>query len=670
MPRRLAAALVLALLCCGLLAAGAQTSPAAAAAKALVADSTTGLTDGSPVTLTGSGRKPGSAVSVLQCRKGTYPVGKVMTAPVAYAGHQVERWQADCDPDQPDPKTDNSGRMRLGVADPTGHLTVTSYVSEGTLSAKRTDTSYTSVQVSFTCDETSPCTLVVMDADSYRTLQSLPITFAAPTSTACAAPTPSTPSGVGPYSMTAASCATGTASPLLADYTDTGEAAGLSAFAAGQSDYAFSATGFTGPGGSDVTNTRAAVFTPIAAQAAVIAYDGGSVLTDPVSYQEAPVPVTDLSLTTAEVAALFASPFGTSAQKSPQLVARNPQLNRLTAMFGKQATLVSPDGVIATPDATVLAMTTAWTAVPQSAWTYGVLRAFPVSLGKGTSDTSSIPLVSTLPAMRTRVLGSAFTGHNAPAHQLFLYLTDSATAAQLGLHVAKLQNAKGAFVAPTADSIAAGVKGMRAGPDGVLAPDPANPDAAAYPLPLVQYAVTPHDAFAAKAQLLQFLTYATTTGQRTQDLAPGVFPLPAPLQAAAAASLPLIGAAVPVPPDGPPSGGSAPTGSSGPATGVTPRVPTVPLRAATGLPAAPTASAAAPVLPVAATPSPTVQAIPAFTVSHTTPLNGLLPLVGVAGLVVLLGGATYGSAGRRRAPTRSGAWARGWWTTLARRPGA
>ena len=658
LPRRLAAALgALALVGCGLLAVGTS---AGAAAPTLTADRTDGLLDGSAVTLTGSGYPAGMGVSVLQCRAGDYPVGADMTKPVSHDGTKLPRWQADCNSNEPQPKLDNSGTMRLGVPDARGDLTVTMYVKEGETPLDVLDAAGKTVHNSYTCDEKTPCVLVVMDANYYTTKQTLPITFAAEASTTCAAPTATTPSGTGPYSISstysrwaAASCATGTACPLLADYTDTGEAAGLSAFAAGQSDFAITATGFTGPGGSDIANSRPAVLTPLAVTAAVIAYDGGSTLPDQGgSYKNAPDPVTDLSLTQAEVAELFSSPFGTSAQQSPEILKRNPQLTKITSLYGNQAKLMSPDGVIATPDANVLAMTSAWAAVPDSPWTRGVLRAFPSSLGNNASDSSSIPLLSTLPALTTRVLTSTWTGPATPAPQVFLYLTDSATAARLGLHVAALQNAAGNFVAPTPDSIAAGVRGMKAGADGVLTPDPANAEPAAYPLPLVEYAVTPRDATddiaGKKAPLVQFLTYATTTGQRAQDLAPGVFPLPGDLQAQAAASLPLVASAVTAAgpsPSATPSSGSA--GSSLPGTGGGLPRATLPRTGGTvpGPAVVPPVAPGAPPAP-SSSPTPAQVALPAFTVARSQPLGGLLPPIGVVALAGLLCAAAYGSSGR------------------------
>ena len=68
-----------------------------------------------------------------------------------------------------------------------------------------------------------------------------------------------------------------------------------------------------------------------------------------------------------------------------------------------------------------------------------------------------------------------------------------------------------------------------------LSPNAEAKDADAYPLPLVDYAVSPGEALAdqtRQSRLISFLTYATTTGQGT-DLAPGVFPLTDALKAAA-----------------------------------------------------------------------------------------------------------------------------------------
>jgi len=679
--RRLAALLAAAPVLLAVLSTGPLAGPARAAGSDLTSTSTSGLGNGSSVVLTASGRAPGSSVLVLQCRAGDYPVGKRITDPVPVidptdgAHLRMERWNADCNPDLPEGKIDNSGRSQLGITERSGNLTAVMYVKQGTTSAQRPDVDYINptLPVSYTCDAATPCRLVVVDGASYKVQQSFPISFASDAAAACGSPTGGTATGSGPFSVSATytawavgSCATGTPTPLLADYTDAGEQSGLAAFANRENDFALSATGFSTPGGDEVPNDRPAVFTPVAVQAAVLAFDGNYGVRDAANPggPVAGVPITELSMTMTEAASLFSSAFGTSAQKSPALVARNAQLSKITSNV--QQTLVSPDGVLSTPDATVLAMTTAWAALPDSPWTRGALRRFPIRLGTGDNDTNQIPLLSNLPSLRTRVLGSIFVASGVPAEQVFVYLTDSATAAQLGLHTVKLQNTSGAFVAPTPASVALGVKGMKAGPDGLLVPDASNPDPGAYPLPLVQYAVSPRlldttvadgqrlfDA-AHRDQLVSFLHYATGAGQDPTKLPTGVYPLPGPLLAQATASLATIGA--PAASTGGTGSGNGGGGTTTPGSGGNPAA-AVPLPP--GLPgslpvpvagAVPTLTDGTPgVAPVAA-PTPTATtapvAIPVFTAASTSTLRGLLPTAGVLLLACLLCGAAYASAGR------------------------
>ncbi|WP_233573704.1 hypothetical protein [Amycolatopsis panacis] len=105
-------------------------------------------------------------------------------------------------------------------------------------------------------------------------------------------------------------------------------------------------------------------------------------------------------------------------------------------------------------------------------------------------------------------------------------ITDTATAVRYGLPMAKLRNSSGAYVAPTADALLAGVAAMKdSGVDGVKVPNPTSTAAAAYPLTNISYAATAPSALdtAAGADYANFIRYAVGDGQ-TPGIEPGQLP--------------------------------------------------------------------------------------------------------------------------------------------------
>ena len=123
----------------------------------------------------------------------------------------------------------------------------------------------------------------------------------------------------------------------------------------------------------------------------------------------------------------------------------------------------------------------------------------------------------------------------------FVYLSE---ALKLGLPMAALQNASGAFVKPTTESITAGFNAGTLSSDGIFTPNFDATDPAAYPLPVLSYVIAPtrtsKGVDATKAQTLgRVLDYAIGTGQ---DAAPlrGYIPLTAPMKAAAAKGITAI----------------------------------------------------------------------------------------------------------------------------------
>jgi hypothetical protein len=232
-----------------------------------------------------------------------------------------------------------------------------------------------------------------------------------------------------------------------------------------------------------------------------------------------------------------------------------------------------------------------------------------------------------------------------------LAVVDTATAARYGLRLATLQNAAGQFVAPTRESLLAGLAAMKpSGIPGVLQPDPRTTNAAAYPLTALSYAATAPsvlDKPAGKAYA-DFLNYAAGPGQEpgveVGRLPFGYEPLPWSLRVqtilTAASVSTLAGVPVANPPAAPENPGGT-GGSAAPADGGS-----VPAGASTPAPApapAPSTSAApgtGTAVVTKAEPTPAVKAPAVWTL-----IVGLLICGAVAGALAPL---AHYLGGRRR----------------------
>jgi len=112
-----------------------------------------------------------------------------------------------------------------------------------------------------------------------------------------------------------------------------------------------------------------------------------------------------------------------------------------------------------------------------------------------------------------------------------------------GMNVAALQNAAGAFVAPSAASLDAALNDAKANPDGTITPQNLASDPAAYPMPSVIYAVVPtapigaDDASSIKEMLTQLLSLTSSGGSALSDLPDGFAPLPATVATTATADI-------------------------------------------------------------------------------------------------------------------------------------
>jgi len=195
-----------------------------------------------------------------------------------------------------------------------------------------------------------------------------------------------------------------------------------------------------------------------------------------------------------------------------------------------------------------------------------------------------------------------------------LGITDLPTARRYSLPMVALKNAAGKYVTPNDASLKAGLAQMKpSGVDGVVVPNPAGKDPAAYPIPVVSYAVTSPQVLtkADRKVYSAFIKYAVTQGQvpgiEQGKLPAGYVPLTAKLVAQSLAAAKVIA-----------SGGDPVPSSSGPGGGDGGGLPTDGTTGPVGV-AAPEVSvtpplAVGPVLP------PTVTG-PA-TVSFTTPDDG------------------------------------------------
>ncbi|MGQ0626311.1 MAG: hypothetical protein ACT4PP_16895 [Sporichthyaceae bacterium] len=196
-------------------------------------------------------------------------------------------------------------------------------------------------------------------------------------------------------------------------------------------------------------------------------------------------------------------------------------------------------------------------------------------------------------------------GPQAKGRRAIMVISDTATAARFNLPTALLRNAKGQFVAPTAQSMSAAVGAMSRTAAGTLAPNPAGAPSSAYPLTMISYGATVPAALSAvqRRAYTGLISYAAGKGQTPDSvggLPAGYAPLTAPLRQAATSAVTSImkattppGAALippgrpPVGPAVPPALGPAPDGASSSGGAAAPAAPTQPVLAEPPGPAIP-----------------------------------------------------------------------------------
>ena len=126
--------------------------------------------------------------------------------------------------------------------------------------------------------------------------------------------------------------------------------------------------------------------------------------------------------------------------------------------------------------------------------------------------------------------------------QMWIGYVDTSVARQTGLPSVAVKNAAGAFVAPTTDSVSAGVAASTLNDDGTVTINyAATGSSNAYPLPVVSYLITDKKRMtAAQADTLKrFVTYAITDGQQAA-VKRGYVPLSDELKNAASTNITAV----------------------------------------------------------------------------------------------------------------------------------
>ncbi len=390
-------------------------------------------------------------------------------------------------------------------------------------------------QFSLTCDTTSPCRLVVEIQTTAGTVvdASTLVTFAdASAIGSCGGAAPGVLSSAGSDRFID-SWARWTREQCDADRTKassnailTGEGNGLEAFATGQADLAFSATGPTLPGRT-LSTTRPSTSVPIALNAVVIGVLGGYYSESPDWPSGVPRPFSDVRVTPAEMAALFGQGFfGFSPQPDDATLGRNPQL-------ASGVTFADPAMAPSGSEGTTFLATRWFDTVAGASWVTPrvPLDGIPALSPRGVEDEladadPAFPIaIANLYSARSNLKRSVASASllSAGSYPVTFVLTDLATAEQLDIPVAALQNSRGEYVTPTRASLAAAVPSMERQADGTVLPTTGADAAGAYPLAFVEHVVAPTEPLLtaectaradSQALLDGWLDYLTGAGQQ------------------------------------------------------------------------------------------------------------------------------------------------------------
>lgn len=441
-----------------------------------------------------------------------------------------------------------------------------------------------------TCDAQNPCDLVVQvrGVDSDRVLRWVPfvqrLTYRIDDPIAgCGGPAAGIVSSASSDRMsrlwvdlTLEQCHNGTQTGAVSSSSFAGEGTGLDMFSRSDVDMAYSAVGYDQTVGlgrgtnADPLTPRESVAIPVAINATVLAVGNGH----PDNNGEK-VPYTDVKLTLDEVTGLITGGPDQIDDVLPAIYDRNPQL-RSTGMFSPSASI----RVGAVPDAesTTWFMTGILDSLRPSRWKVPNNNSFGADAGRERGASASFALAD--PSFQgvlnlysgTSILDKTIKLQSTNDYGGIWTVTDLATARFLGLTVVQIQNASGAFVEPTSESMAAALASMTSTADGRLLPDysaaATGGGAEPYPLTFVEYAIAPLKPLVdsrcvprpnSQTNLVNWLTYLTHAGQ--QHLPAGLEPITPAMVTAGDAARARIGSVAntcvpnPLNPNADPAGG-------------------------------------------------------------------------------------------------------------------
>jgi hypothetical protein len=338
-----------------------------------------------------------------------------------------------------------------------------------------------------------------------------------------------------------------------------GEGPALDMYASGGLDIAYTAGGYepalglssaTAPDGG----RRPSVAIPIAVNAASVGVAG--------SYTTAGryLPFRDVDLTLPELTAMFG---GGPSALIPYLGAiggRNAGLGQAGVLNTIGAFQV---GAYPEPESPSWYMTNLFTKLSPSTWVVPDISTAGADRGQPRAASAAMALAS--PSFAGFI--DLLTGRPTVKKSLVKYigqtggggwlLADRASETAFGMAVVETPNAVGAYVAPTKESLYAGVKTMKENDEGILISDPtvtAPVDGVVpYPATMVEYALVPNEPLlnddcsarsSSQALLTDWLTYITSP--EGQALLPAGFEqLPPDLAAQASVRIAQVGSAAP-----------------------------------------------------------------------------------------------------------------------------
>jgi hypothetical protein len=194
------------------------------------------------------------------------------------------------------------------------------------------------------------------------------------------------------------------------------------------------------------------------------------------------------------------------------------------------------------------------------------LSTLPIDFNTQGAGTNYLYNPSSSPLTAAHTMKAAVTFYGQSGGFAFTAM-DSSEANFFGLLPATLENAAGAFVGPSQAGVTAALNDATTNPDGTISPNYADTgDSAAYPMPLVTYALvstgakrTSTQATQLKDLLTNLVTYSHNGGTDSEPLPAGYTPLPSTMytQAVSEISKDIVGSG------GPSQGGSQSPGGSG-----------------------------------------------------------------------------------------------------------